>query len=258
MILEEIIHGKWQELVQSQAELPLTELEKRILQKAPPLDFAKALQGDSVRLIAEVKKASPSKGLLCLDFDPVELAKTYADNGAAAISVLTEANHFQGSLKHLSAIKEARDSNGIPLLRKDFLFHPYQIYESRAFGADAVLLIVAILTDKELQDLLSLTHELGMQCLVEIHDQDELERAVQSAAKIIGINTRNLHTFAVDITTTERLCPLVPKDRIIVSESGIRNRNDIQKLREWGVDAVLIGETLVTATDVAAKIKELV
>ena len=257
MILEEIVAGKRRELIQSQVELPLTELERRILQEAPPLDFATALRGDSVRLIAEVKKASPSKGLLCPYFDPVELAKTYADNGVSAISVLTEANHFQGSLKYLSTIKEALGSKGIPLLRKDFLFHPYQIYESRAFGADAVLLIVAILTDKELQDLLSLTYELEMHCLVEVHDRDELERAVQSAAKIIGINNRNLHTFAVDITTTERLCPLIPQDCIIVSESGIRERRDILKLQEWGVDAVLIGEALVTATDVAKKMKEL-
>ncbi len=257
MILEEIVAGKRRELIQRQVELPLTELERRILQEAPPLDFATALRGDSVRLIAEVKKASPSKGLLCPYFDPVELAKTYADNGVSAISVLTEANHFQGSLKYLSTIKEALGSKGIPLLRKDFLFHPYQIYESRAFGADAVLLIVAILTDKELQDLLSLTYELEMHCLVEVHDRDELERAVQSAAKIIGINNRNLHTFAVDITTTERLCPLIPQDCIIVSESGIRERRDILKLQEWGVDAVLIGEALVTATDVAKKMKEL-
>lgn len=258
MILEEIIAGKRRELVQSQAELPLIELERRILQKAPPLDFAKALRGDSIRLIAEVKKASPSKGLLCPYFDPVELAKTYVDNGASAISVLTEANHFRGSLKYLSAIKEAPGSKGIPLLRKDFLFHPYQIYESRVFGADAVLLIVTILTDKELQDLLSLAHELGMHCLIEVHDRGELERAIQSAAKIIGINNRNLHTFAVDISTTERLCPLIPQDRIIVSESGIRNRSDIQRLQEWGVDAVLVGEALVTAANVAEKMKELV
>lgn len=257
-ILEKIVADKRRDLAQSQAELPLSELEKRILQKVPPLDFAKALPGDGVHLIAEVKKASPSKGLLRSQFDPVELAKIYADNGASAIAVLTETHHFQGSLEHLSAIKEAPGSKRIPLLRKDFLFHPYQIYESRAFGADAVLLIVAILTDNELQDLLSLSHEMGMYCLVEVHDRAELERAAQSTAKIIGINNRNLHTFAVDIATTQRLCPLVPQDRIIVSESGIWDRSDIQKLQEWGVDAVLVGEALVTATDVAAKMKELV
>ena len=258
MILEEIVATKHQELVRSQAELPLPELEKRILQQAPALDFGRALRGEGVCVIAEVKKASPSKGLLCPNFDPVGLAKTYADSGASAISVLTEANYFQGSLRYLADIKETPGLEGIPLLRKDFLFDVYQIYESRAFGADAVLLITAILTDKELQDFLSLAHELGMQCLVEVHDRAELERVTQSSAKIIGINNRNLHTFAVDITTTERLISLVPRDRIVVSESGIRGREDVQRLREWGVDAILVGEALVTAEDVAAKLRELI
>ncbi len=258
MILDEIVAAKRRELVRSQAELPLPELEKRILQQAPALDFDRALRGDGVRVIAEVKKASPSKGLLCPNFDPVRLAKTYADSGASAISVLTEANYFQGSLRHLADIKEISGLEGIPLLRKDFLFDVYQIYESRAFGADAVLLITAILTDKELQNFLSLAHELEMQCLIEVHNHPELERALQSGAKIIGINNRNLHTFDVDITTTERLCPLIPRDRIIVSESGIRERKDVQRLRQWGVDAVLVGEVLVTASDVAAKLRELI
>jgi len=255
MILEEIVAAKRQELVRSQAELPLPELEKRILQQAPALDFGKALRGEGVSVIAEVKKASPSKGLLCPNFDPVALAQTYAASGASAVSVLTEADYFQGSLKDLASIKQKVQ---IPLLRKDFLFDVYQIYESRAFGADAVLLITTILTDKELQKFLSLAHELGMQCLVEVHDRPELERALQSGAKIIGINNRNLHTFSVDITTTERLIPLVPRDRIVVSESGIRGREDVQRLREWGVDAILVGEALVTAEDVAAKLRELI
>jgi len=255
MILEEIVAAKRQELVRSQAELPLPELEKRILQQAPALDFGKALRGEGVSVIAEVKKASPSKGLLCPNFDPVALAQTYAASGASAVSVLTEADYFQGSLKDLASIKQKVQ---IPLLRKDFLFDVYQIYESRAFGADAVLLITAILTDKELQKFLSLSHGLGMQCLVEVHDHTELERVTQSSAKIIGINNRNLHTFAVDITTTERLISLVPRDRIVVSESGIRGREDVQRLREWGVDAILVGEALVTAEDVAAKLRELI
>ena len=258
MILDEIVATKRQELVRSRAELPLPELKKRISAQAPLLDFRAALRGDNVRVIAEVKKASPSKGLLCPNFDPVKLANTYADSGASAISVLTEADYFQGSLRHLADIKETSGLEGIPLLRKDFLFDVYQIYESRAFGADAVLLIVAILTDKELTDLLSLSHQLGMQCLVEVHGCPELERALQSGAKIIGINNRNLHTFSVDITTTEQLIPLVPRDRIVVSESGIRGREDVQRLREWGVDAILVGEALVTAEDVAAKLRELI
>ncbi len=258
MILQEIVAAKRQELTQSQTELPLAELEKRILQQARPLDFAAALRGNGVSVIAEVKKASPSKGLLCPDFDPVKLAKTYAEGGASAISVLTEVNYFQGSLRHLTDVKEIPGLEAIPLLRKDFLFDTYQIYQSRAFGADAVLLIAAILPDKELRELLSLANKLGMQCLVEVHDQTELERVLQTDAIIIGINNRNLHTFKVNITTTEKLCSLIPKDRVIVSESGIKGRDDIRRLQEWGVDAALVGETLVTASDITAKLRELV
>lgn len=257
MILDEIVAAKRRELARAQAELPLSELEKRISKRKPALDFAGALRGDSVRIIAEIKKASPSKGLLCPNFDPLNLAKAYAEGGAAAISVLTETSYFQGALTHLLDIKETPGLDNIPLLRKDFLFSPYQVYESRAFGADAVLLITAILSDKELESLLSLAHDLGMQCLVEVHDRPELERVIQSPARIIGINNRDLRTFAVDIATTERLCPLIPKDRIIVSESGIRERKDIQKLQQCGVNAVLIGEALVTASDVSARLKEL-
>lgn len=187
----------------------------------------------------------------------MELARTYAENGASAISVLTEVDYFQGSLQYLADIRGTPGLEGIPLLRKDFLFSPYQIHQSRAFGADAILLIVAILSGEELVFLLSLAHELGMQCLVEVHDRAELRRALQTDAKIIGINNRNLRTFAVDITTTEQLCPLIPPDRIIVSESGIKERKDIQRLQNCGVNAVLIGETLVTAGDVAAKLREL-
>lgn len=258
MILDEIVAAKRRELVRSQAELPLSELEDRILKQTPPLDFAGALKGDAIRIIAEIKKASPSRGILRPDFNPVELAMTYAENGASVISVLTEVDHFQGSLQYLADIKATPGLQVIPLLRKDFLFSPYQIHQSRAFGADAVLLIVAILTDGELAFLLSLAHALGMQCLVEVHDRSELARALQTDTKIIGINNRDLHTFVVDIATTEQLCPLIPPDRIIVSESGIKDKKDIQRLQKCGVDAVLIGEALVTADDVAAKLRGLV
>jgi indole-3-glycerol phosphate synthase len=150
------------------------------------------------------------------------------------------------------------NQRGIPVLRKDFIFDPYQVYESRAFGADALLLIVAILSNDQLQELLGLSHNLGLQCLVEVHNEAELERAISGGAKIIGINNRNLGTFSVDLTITKRLRPLVPPDRIVVSESGIRNRADVQMLRGWGVDAILVGEALVTADDVAAKMREFV
>ena len=256
MILDEIVAAKRRELARVQEELPLSELEKRISERKSALNFAGALRGESVRIIAEIKKASPSKGLLCPSFNPLNLAKAYAEGGAAAISVLTETSYFQGALSHLLDIKQTPGLDNIPLLRKDFLFSPYQVYESRAFGADAVLLIAAILTDEELEFLLSLSHELGMHCLVEVHDRPELERVIRSPARIIGINNRDLRTFDVDIATTERLCPLVPEDRLIVSESGIKERKDIQRLKQCGVNAVLIGEALVTASDVSAKLKE--
>ena len=258
MILDEIIAAKRRELARAQVELPLSELEKRISQRKPALDFASALRGDSVRIIAEIKKASPSKGLLSPNFDPFNLAKAYAQGGAAAISVLTETSFFQGALRHLSNIREAPGLDKIPLLRKDFLFSPYQVYESRAFGADAVLLIATILTDEELEFLTFLAHELGMQCLVEVHDRSELQRVIKSPARIIGINNRDLRTFEVNINTTGRLRAMIPPDRVAVSESGINHREDIDKLREWGVNAALIGEALVTADDIPAKMKELI
>jgi indole-3-glycerol phosphate synthase len=230
-------------------------LQERIARQKPTLDLALALRDDHIRLIAEVKQASPSRGVLSPNLNPTELAQTYAEGGAAAISVLTEANYFMGSNEHLAAIKEVV---GLPLLRKDFIFDPYQVYESRAYGADALLLIAAILSQGQLKELVSLSHSLGLRCLVEVHNGDEVEKAVLSEAEIIGINNRDLNTFVVDINTTRRLRPLVPQEKIVVSESGIKSRKDMEKLRKWGVDAVLIGEALVTAGDVRAKMKELI
>ncbi|MBI2847430.1 MAG: indole-3-glycerol phosphate synthase TrpC [Chloroflexi bacterium] len=246
------------DLLQRMVDLPEERLKNLAMKNAPPLDFAGALCDNGVRLIAEVKKASPSRGVLKPDLDPVALARTYARSGAAAISVLTEPHYFQGSLEHLKAIREALGEAGPPLLRKDFVFHPYQVYEARAYRADAVLLIVAMLRDSELRDLLSLSREMGMECLVEVHNKEELSRAVESGAKIIGINNRDLETFDIDITTSQRLAPLVPRGSIIVAESGINTRKDVLALQKFGVDAVLVGEALVTAPDVAAKIKELI
>ena len=207
-----------------------------------------------MRLIAEVKQASPSRGILCPNFNPTELATTYAQGGANAISVLTEASYFKGSIYHLAAI---RDVVKLPLLRKDFIFDPYQVYESRAYGADALLLIVAILSHEQLKELLSIGHSLGLKCLVEVHNEGEVERALLSGAEIIGINNRDLNTFTVDINTTNQLRPLIPQQKIVVAESGIRNRSDVKKLMDWGVNAVLIGEALVTANDILTKMKEL-
>jgi indole-3-glycerol phosphate synthase len=253
-MLEKIVAQKKEEVEQRKRAAPATSLQERIARQKPVIDLAPALKGDHVRLIAEVKQASPSRGMLSPNYDPIKLAQAYVEGGAAAISVLTETNYFMGSNEHLAAIKEAV---GLPLLRKDFIFDPYQIYESRAYGADALLLIAAILSQGELKELVSLSHSLGLRCLVEVHTEGEVERAVISEAEIIGINNRDLNTFAVDINTTRRLRPLVPNEKIVVSESGIKSRTDMERLRKWRVDAVLIGEALVTASDVVVKMKEL-
>jgi indole-3-glycerol phosphate synthase len=253
-MLDKIIAQKREELEQREKVATIVYLQERITWQRPTLDLALALKSDHIQLIAEVKQASPSRGMLSSNFNPLELAQTYAEGGAAAISVLTEANYFMGSIDYLPAIKEVV---GLPLLRKDFIFDPYQIYESRAYGADALLLIAAILSREQLKELASLSHSLGLKCLVEVHNEGEVERAVVSEVEIIGINNRDLNTFAVDITTSRRLRPLIPQEQIVVSESGIKSKRDIEKLIKWGVDAVLVGETLVTANDVRAKIKEL-
>jgi len=257
MILNQIVADNLLELEARKRSFPLAELRRVALEQSPPLDFASALGGEGVQLIAEVKKASPSKGIIRYDFNPVEVAQIYASNGASAISVLTETRYFQGSLNHLKDIRDALGNKRLPLLRKDFICDPYQVYESRAYGADSLLLIVAILTPEKLKELLWLSHELNMSCLVEVHDEAELEIALRSGARIIGINNRDLTTFTVDLTTTERLRPLIPQDRIVVSESGIKDRSDIEKLRQWSVDAFLIGESLMSAPDIAARMKEL-
>jgi indole-3-glycerol phosphate synthase len=254
-MLNKIVAQKKEELAQKKMAVPASYLWERIACQKPVLDLAPALKGDHTRLIAEVKRASPSRGMLSSNFNPIELARAYVEGGAAAISVLTEANHFMGSIEHLVAIKEMVE---LPLLRKDFIFDPYQVYESRAYGADALLLIAAILDQRQLQDILSLSRSLGLRCLVEVHNEDEVERAIFSEAEIIGINNRDLNTFVVDIATTRRLRPLIPKEKIVVSESGIKSRKDMEKLDKWGVDAVLVGEALVTARDVRAKMKELI
>ncbi len=257
MILDQIVKDNLEELEARKHSLPLAELKRVVQEQPPPLDFTSALCGDQLRLIAEVKKASPSRGIIRPDFDPVEIARIYDSNGVSAISVLTESKYFQGSLNHLKDIRNALGDKRPPLLRKDFITDPYQIYESRAYGADSLLLIVAILSPRKLEELLELSHELDMSCLVEVHNEIELEIALGSKAKIIGINNRDLKTFTVDITITERLRPLIPKDKIVASESGIKNHRDTEKLRQWGVDAVLIGESLMSASDITAKIKEL-
>ena len=253
--LDKIVARKKEEVEQRKVSLPLARLKERITPQEAPKDFASALRGDNIRLIAEIKRASPSRGVLCDHINPAELAQIYYQGGAAAISVLTEANFFLGSISDLELTRKAVD---LPLLRKDFIFDPYQVYETRAYGADALLLIVAILSQTELEELLSLSYSLGLRCLVEVHNESEVERAIKSHTEIIGINNRDLTTFAVDIRTTQRLRPLIPDEKIVVSESGIRNRDDVEKLEEWGVDAMLIGEAFVTAGDILDKMRQLV
>ncbi|MFW6150592.1 MAG: indole-3-glycerol phosphate synthase TrpC [Chloroflexota bacterium] len=253
-LLEDIISAKEDELAQKKAEIPVRVLQDRVEARAPTRDFSHCLQAPGLKLIAEVKQASPSRGVLCRDFDPMRLARAYAAGGAAAISVLTEGSHFGGSPADLRAVRQAVT---LPLLRKDFIIDPYQLYESRASGADAVLLIVAILWDNRLAEFMALSSSLGMCCLVEVHDERELDTALMAGAEVIGINNRDLRSFAVDPGTTRRLRPLVPPGRLVVAESGIHTRKDMDSLRDCGVDAVLVGESLVTAGDPEARLREL-
>ena len=228
-ILDEIVAAKRQELVHQKEQVSLAALKEQISGQPAPLSLSRALASGGIKLIAEVKKASPSRGLLRADFDPVHLAGVYASNGAAAISVLTDLR-FQGELAHLARIKSTGASGSAPVVRKDFIFDPYQVYETRSVGADAFLLIVSVLSPQQLNELLDLGHELGMQCLVEIHDEDELQTVVESGAQIIGINNRDLRTFTTDLSVTQRLAPLLPKGKVVVSESGISNRMAAQSL----------------------------
>ncbi|MQF69970.1 indole-3-glycerol phosphate synthase TrpC, partial [SAR202 cluster bacterium AD-804-J14_MRT_500m] len=222
----------------------------------PTIKLASAFLEDGVCLIAEIKKASPSRGLLMPNFDPAMLSDIYVENGARALSVLTD-RRFQGELKHLEIVKMTTSNRFIPVLRKDFIFDPYQIYEARAGGADAILLIAAILSVNQISDLLDLCGKVGLQALVEVHDKAEVEVAIAGGAEFIGINNRDLRTFETDLSVTERLAHLVPEEKMLVSESGIFTADDIIRLYNAKVNAVLVGEALVTAPDVGAKVREL-
>ncbi|MDP2919969.1 MAG: indole-3-glycerol phosphate synthase TrpC [Dehalococcoidia bacterium] len=257
MILDEIVTNKKREIESAKSRVPLAHLKKLAEKQTHPLDFIKALQGDGIKLIAEVKKASPSKGVIRTDFAPLEIARIYAANGASAISVLTDEKYFQGKLEYLQNIKKALAGSNIPLLRKDFIIDSYQVYESRVYGADAILLIVAILSQEQIKELLNLSHQLGMACLVEVHNETELRTVLQTDARAIGINNRDLTTMTVDIQTTARLRPMIPAGRLVVSESGIKTRNHMLMIESLGVDAVLVGETLMESVDIAGKMKEL-
>ena len=262
-ILDDIVKYKRTEELprQMQArEAALVQAEASLAPKTQ--DFVAALRAaPRVALIAEVKKASPSKGLLRHDFDPQALALTYAKNGAAAISVLTDARYFQGKLEYLTQIRDGLQkdmrANRPALLRKDFIFDAYQVYEARAAGADAVLLIAAVLKDNEMAGLLALTHKLGMTALVEVHDRQELERVLPLQPRLIGVNNRDLRDFSVDLNTCIELRQHVPAEICFVAESGFHTAADVERLGREGIDAILVGEALVKARDIGRKVQEL-
>jgi indole-3-glycerol phosphate synthase len=245
--LSRIVLHKRREIVRAKQQVPLAELERRARAQTAPRNFRQALTaGGSIAVIAEMKKASPSAGVLREDFDPTMLAKSYSANGAAALSILTDATFFQGHLVHL---QQARDACALPLLRKDFILDSYQVFEARAHGADAVLLIVAILDRSQLLELLMAAGETGMQALVEVHNEAEIDRALLAGADVIGINNRDLQTFEVKLETTERLAALVPRHCVRVAESGIATRREVERLAAGGVDAILVGTHLMRQPD---------
>jgi indole-3-glycerol phosphate synthase len=253
-ILTEILDWKRVEVERQKRERPPEVVRAAAFDAPLPRDLVSALSAPGVSLIAEIKRASPSRGLLHPNLDPAVQAETYARHGAAAISVLTDERFFQGSLKDLRAVRRAVD---LPLLRKEFVLDAYQVYQSRAAGADAVLLIAAALDDAALRSLYELVHELGMSALVEVHDEAELERALGVGPRVVGINNRNLHTFEVSLDVTARLSALVPPGTVLVAESGIHTAADVERLAGLGVQAMLVGESLVRALDVGAKVREL-
>src|SRR2546421_982426 len=258
MFLDRIVAQTRLDLEQRKQVRSLEEMMRLAIAQPPPRDLLEAIRPgrskSQVRLIAEVKRASPSKGLLAPHLDPVELARSYEANGAAAISVLTEQHFFLGSPEYLTTIKQAVN---IPVLRKDFIMDEYQVYEARAWGADAILLICAILDDRQLSHLLKAAHDQGMHCLVEVHSAGETRRAVAAGAVIIGINSRDLVTFDMNPSLVRELRQLIPADRVVVAESGIHTAADARRLARYDVQAMLVGESLVKSNDVATQMRSL-
>lgn len=256
-ILARILDWKRQEVAVAKGALPLDEIRRRVRDVPPVRPFWQALQdreARGTRIIAEIKKASPSAGMIRDDFDPAKIAAIYECHGAAAISVLTDPQFFQGELAFLQAVRQQVD---IPLLRKDFVIDPYQLYEARLYGADAALLIAAALEVPVLKDLATLSMELGLEPLVEVHTATELEKALECPSRLLGINNRDLHTFHTDVATTLDLLPQVPEPYRVVSESGLRDRATITRLESHGVAAFLIGESLMREPDIGVKLDEL-
>jgi len=255
LILDEIVDNKLKELGQQKKEVPLAVLESRIASLPPTKDFKKAISSSAkINIIAEIKKSSPSAGLIRQDFDPVKLAITYENNGASAISVLLDKKFFSGSPKNLTRVREA---SSLPILAKEFILDEYQIYEARTLGADAILLITRILNRENLRKYLDLASGLDLACLVEIHEEEEWEKIKDLPIDIVGINNRNLANFKVDLKLSFNLVKKLPSGEIVVSESGINSREDIERLREAGVTAFLIGGTLLKSKEVGEKLREL-
>jgi indole-3-glycerol phosphate synthase len=254
MILDIIIENRREEVARQKEILPLGELRHMLADRPPTRDFDGAIRDRGCAVIAEVKRSSPSKGRIREDFDPVGIAGIYEGNGASAISILTERKFFEGSAAYIPQIGRAV---GLPLLRKDFIIDAYQISETRALGGDALLLIARILEADELRNFIGLASELGLAALVEVHDEKDVEKAVSSGARIVGINNRDLKTFRTDLEVSARLARMVPKGVTVVSESGINSRNDIEKLMEAGIHVFLVGESLMREQDIGKKLREL-
>ncbi|MGI9509710.1 MAG: indole-3-glycerol phosphate synthase TrpC [Geminicoccaceae bacterium] len=258
-VLARICDIKRTDVTKRKVAAPLAGLENALADAPPVRGFVRAIDATiadgRLALIAEIKKASPSKGLIRADFDPPALAKAYQAGGATCLSILTEEPHFQGSDAYLSQARGAATT--LPCLRKDFILEPYQVVEARVIGADCILLIMAALADDEAKSLASLAKSLGMDVLVEVHDRDELDRALALDAGLIGINNRNLKTLEIDLATTEALAPLVPKDRLLVAESGLHNHEDLQRMTKVGARCFLVGESLMREPDVTSATRRL-